>query len=135
MPKPLSEDLRERVIEAIEGGASRRAAAARFEVSASSAVKWMQRRRQTGSAAAKPSGGCKSLLDEHSEWLPALVAGQPDLRPDDLLVLGHVVVSITADGRATVPDQGENRVPPTGFCLRKPTPSVRLSSSYYSLFP
>jgi hypothetical protein len=42
------------------------------------------------------------------------------------------VVSVAADGRATVPDQGENRVPPTGFCLRKPTPSVRLSSSYYS---
>src|SRR5260221_295349 len=84
MPKPLSEDLRERVIEAIEGGASRRAAAERFEVSASSAVKWMQRWRQTGSVAAKPSGGCKSLLDEHSEWLLALVAGQPDLTLDEV---------------------------------------------------
>ena len=39
---------------------------------------------------------------------------QPDLRPDDLLVLCHAVVSVAADGRATVPDQGENRVPPTG---------------------
>src|SRR5258708_32921970 len=85
MPKPLSEDLRERVIEAIEGGASRRAAAERFEVSASSAVKWMQRGRQTGSAAAKPSGGCKSLLGEHSEGLPALVAGQPDLTFDEVV--------------------------------------------------
>ena len=41
MPKACSLDLRERVIEAVEGGASRREAAERFEVSASSAVKWL----------------------------------------------------------------------------------------------
>jgi transposase len=39
MAKPLSEDLRSRVIEAAEGGASRRAPAARFGVSASSTVR------------------------------------------------------------------------------------------------
>jgi transposase len=48
MPKACSLDLRERVIEAVEGGASRREAAARFEVSASSAVKWLQSWRREG---------------------------------------------------------------------------------------
>ena len=57
MPKPCSLDLRERVLEAVETGASRREAAERFEVSASSAVKWMQRWHETGSVAAKPTGG------------------------------------------------------------------------------
>ena len=42
MPKSYSGDLRERVIEAVEMGASRREAAERFEVSVSSAVKWLQ---------------------------------------------------------------------------------------------
>jgi len=43
MPKAYSGDLRELVIEAVETGASRREAAERFEVSVSSAVKWLQR--------------------------------------------------------------------------------------------
>jgi transposase len=43
MPRSYSGDLRERVIEAVEGGASRRETAERFEVSVSSAVKWLQR--------------------------------------------------------------------------------------------
>ncbi len=38
MPKPCSEDLRERVLEAVLTGASRREATERFEISASSAV-------------------------------------------------------------------------------------------------
>ena len=43
MPKAYSGDLRERVIEIVEEGASRREAAERFEVSVSSAIKWLQR--------------------------------------------------------------------------------------------
>src|SRR5438876_2876999 len=39
MPAPLSRDLRERIVEAVEGGSSMRAAAARFAVSPSSAIK------------------------------------------------------------------------------------------------
>jgi transposase len=48
MPKSYSADLRERVIEAIEMGASRHEAADRFEVSVSSAVKWHQHWRESG---------------------------------------------------------------------------------------
>ena len=57
MPKPFSLELRERVGEAVESGASRREAAEWFDVSPSSAIKWMQRRQETGSIAPKPSGG------------------------------------------------------------------------------
>ncbi len=48
MAKPCSEDLRERVIEVVAKGASRRAAGERFAVSASSAVRWVQRWHQSG---------------------------------------------------------------------------------------
>ena len=51
MPKAYSGDLRERVIEAVEAGASRREAAECLEVSVSSAVKWLQRWRESRSAA------------------------------------------------------------------------------------
>lgn len=48
MPSALSVDLRERVVAAIEAGASRRQAAKRFGVGAASAVRWHERFRQDG---------------------------------------------------------------------------------------
>jgi transposase len=85
MPKPCSLDLRERVLDAVETGASRREAAERFEVSASSAVKWMQRWYETGSVAAKPTGGSISPLEKHADFLLALIAEQPDLTLDEIV--------------------------------------------------
>src|SRR2546430_4304031 len=73
MPKPCSQDLRERVLEAVEAGASRREAAEYYEISASSAIKWMQRWHATGSVAPKPSGGSVSPLEKHGRWLLALI--------------------------------------------------------------
>jgi transposase-like protein len=43
MPKSYSADLRKRVIEAVEAGASRREAAESFGIDASSAVRWLER--------------------------------------------------------------------------------------------
>ena len=57
MPRPCSLDLRTRLLDAVIAGASRREAADRFDVSASSAVKWLQRWEETGSIAARPTGG------------------------------------------------------------------------------
>jgi len=79
MPKSYSGDLRERVIEAVESGASRREAAAEFAVSVSSAVKWLQRWQESGSAGPKPRGGSVSPLEEHAAQILALVAEKPDL--------------------------------------------------------
>jgi transposase len=85
MPRSYSGDLRERVIEAVETGASRREAAERFEISASSSVRWLQRWREVGSAAPKPRGGSVSPLEEFAERILALVAEQPDLTLEETL--------------------------------------------------
>ena len=89
MSKPYSQDLRERVIETVESGATRREAAELFEVSASSAVRWVQRWVATGSAAAKSSGGSTSPLEVHAEWLLKLVAEHPDLTLDEVAAAMH----------------------------------------------
>jgi transposase len=89
VPKPCSLELRERVVSAIESGASRREAADWFEVSPSSAIKWMQRRQATGSIAAKPSGGSISPLEAHAALLLALLARQPDLTLDEIVAAQH----------------------------------------------
>jgi hypothetical protein len=47
-------------------------------VSPSSAIKWMQRRQESGSIAPKPSGGSISPLEVHADFLLVLIAGQPD---------------------------------------------------------
>lgn len=57
MVKPYSNDLRERVVGFVLSGRTVREAAAVFGVGVSSAVKWSQRQRATGSAAARPMGG------------------------------------------------------------------------------
>jgi transposase len=79
MPKSYSGDLRERVIEAVEMGASRREAAERFEVSVSSTVKWLQRWRESRSAAPKPRGGSVSPLEKCAARVLAVIASHPDL--------------------------------------------------------
>ena len=85
MPKPCSLDLRMRVLREVEAGASRREAAECVEVSASSAIKWMQRLNETGSIAAKPTGGSFSPLEAHADVLLELIAEQPDLTLDEIV--------------------------------------------------
>jgi len=85
MPKPCSLELRERVVEAIASGASRREAAEWFAVSPSSAIKWMQRQQETGSIAPKPSGGSISPLEAHTDFLLVLIADRPDLTLDEIV--------------------------------------------------
>ena len=57
MVKPCSNDLRERVALFVLSGETVRHAAEVFRVSVASAVKWAQRHRETGSAAARAMGG------------------------------------------------------------------------------
>lgn len=85
MPKPYSMDLRGRVIEEVETGASRREAAERYGLSPSVVVIWMQRFAQTGSVAAKPSGGSTSPLEKRAEFLLALIVEHPDLTLDEIV--------------------------------------------------
>jgi transposase len=61
-------------------GESCRAVARRFQVSVASVVKWSQRFRATGSAAAKRMGGYRPLaLAGERDWLLARIAARPDL--------------------------------------------------------
>ena len=85
MPKPYSMDLRERVIESVAAGASRREAAELYGLSPSVVVIWMQRWEATGSIMARPSGGSVSPLEDHAEFLLGLVAEQPDLTLDEIV--------------------------------------------------
>lgn len=89
MPKSLSGDLRERVVEAVEAGASRREAAERFEISASTAVKWLQRWRDHGVCAPKPRGGSRSVLEDYADRILALIDEQPDRTLDELVAEMH----------------------------------------------
>jgi transposase len=79
MPKSYSADLRKRVIEAVEMGASRHEAADRFEVSVSSAVKWLQCWHESRSAVPKPRGGSVSPLEKCAARVLAVIAEHPDL--------------------------------------------------------
>ena len=80
MARPYSQDLRERVVGSVAAGRTCRATAALFGVSVASVVKWSQRWRATGSAAAKKMGGWKQLmLLGQREWLLARIAEKPDL--------------------------------------------------------
>src|SRR3712207_9538493 len=77
MTAPLSQDLRERIVQAVEGGSTIRQAARRFAVSASAAIKLMQRVRQTGSTApAKIGGSRRPLLEKHADDLRTIVSRQ-----------------------------------------------------------
>jgi transposase len=87
MPRAYSVDLRVRVIGDISTGASRREAAERYGVSPSVVVLWAQRFGQTGSVAAKPSGGSTSPLEEHTGFLLDLITGQPDLTLDEVVAV------------------------------------------------
>ena len=72
MARPYSIDLRERVVLAVErDGLSRNEAARRFGVAISTAVNWLRRHRDTGSAAPGKMGGHKprKLIGVHRDWL------------------------------------------------------------------
>ena len=53
----LSMDLRSRLLAAVDGGLSCRAAASRFGVAPSTAIRWRAQQRETGDFAPKPQGG------------------------------------------------------------------------------
>jgi transposase len=80
MARPYSQDLRDRVVGSVASGRTCRVTAALFGVSVASVVKWSQRWRVSGSAAAKPMGGRRPLRLKHERaWLLARIAEKPDL--------------------------------------------------------
>ena len=86
MPAAYSTDIRGRVIASVESGSSRREAAEEFDVSPSSAIKWVATYRTTGSWAAKPRGGSTSPLEKHANFLLTLIERQSDLTLDEVVL-------------------------------------------------
>lgn len=97
MGRPYSQDLRERVIAAVDTGTGAYAAAPVFRVSVSYIYKALIRRRTTGEVTARPSGGGpKPKLAPHDEALRARVAAHPDATLEELQAW------LTAERRVTV---------------------------------
>src|SRR3954467_10236589 len=93
MPRPYSQDLRDRVVVSVAGGCSRRATAKIFSVSVATAVRWSQRFRTTGSAAALAMGGRRPhRLASRRAWLLARIAEKPDL------TLRAIMAELAANG-------------------------------------
>jgi transposase len=78
MPAAHSDDLRQRVVAAVAAGSSRHAAAARFQVGVSSAIRWTALEKETGSVSPRRrSGGGRSPLEERAAWLKAAIEEDP----------------------------------------------------------
>ena len=92
----LSADLRKRVVAAVEGGMSRRAAAAHFPVGASSAIRWVAQARETGEVTAKPQGGDRRsrAIEAQADRILVLIAAKPDSTLEELKA------ALAADGFA-----------------------------------
>jgi len=75
-----------RVIRFVDGGGSRREAAEQFDVSVSSAIRWMQRFRDDGTSEPMPRGGSISPLEKYAERILALIREQPDLTLDEMVL-------------------------------------------------
>ena len=86
MARSLSVDLRRRVVGAIEGGLSCRAAAQRFGVSASSAIRWRAQERREGDLRPKRQGGDRhsQRIEAHAELILSALAAKSDITLSEL---------------------------------------------------
>ena len=80
MAKSLSEDLRSRLIAAVDGGMSRRGAAEGFGVAVATSIRWVSAWRHDGSVCSKPRGG--DLGSHRIEAYRAIVLAAIDAQVD-----------------------------------------------------
>ena len=79
VPSPYDLALRERVVRALDRGASVGEVAERFEVGVATVGRWRRRRREHGDLDPKPRPARGSVLDEHADWLTELRGTDPSL--------------------------------------------------------
>ena len=92
MTRPYPNDLRERVVSAIQAGESRHRAAERFGVAPSGIVKWRLRAARTGSVRpAKMGGYRRPVLEPHRGWLLDRVRNSPAVLQEMLAECGGEV--------------------------------------------
>jgi transposase len=103
MARALGEDLRSRVVKAVDEGASARQAAARFGVGISSAIRWIGRARM-GETTPRPQGRRRgSRLDAHADFIIGMIEERKDI------TLNEMVERLLAErsmriGRSTLSD-------------------------------
>ena len=88
MTQPLSNDLRRRVVTAVDGGMSRRGAAKRFGITPSTAIEWVCAWQRTGSYRPRPQGGDRrsQRIEARAETVLALVEETPDMTLAEIAV-------------------------------------------------
>ena len=92
MTRPYPNDLRERVVSAIQAGESRHRAAERFGVAPSGVVKWRLRAARTGLVRLARMGGCRRpVLESHRVWLLDRVRNSPAVLQEMLAERGGEV--------------------------------------------
>lgn len=79
MAQAYSDDLRQRVVDAVEAGCLVRAVARRFEVAVSSVVKWHQLYRRTGSVRPMPRVSRRSVLDGERDYIVSRIEAEPHI--------------------------------------------------------
>ncbi|HMA41721.1 MAG TPA: IS630 transposase-related protein [Gemmatimonadales bacterium] len=86
MARALSIDLRQRVVDAVTQGMSRRRAAARFGVSVASAIRWAAQQNTTGTVAPKKQGGDRrsDRIENEADFISGEVEKTPDITLGEL---------------------------------------------------
>src|SRR5260370_36360051 len=100
MGKPYSDDLRERVVAAIEAGYTREEVAELYNMAWSTVGDFIKRKRETGSVSPGKFGGYKTFtLEPHTDRVKELVAEQPDSTLAELQVrLAKEKVKVSQSG-------------------------------------
>lgn len=124
MTAPLSNDLRLRVVLAIDAGLSRRGAAERFGVSTASSVRWHQRYKKTGSVAPDAMGG--DLHSHRAEAHAAKVLGWIEEKRD--ITLAEIAGRLAVDGHVFAPSTIWRLLDRHGYTVKK-RPPMRPSRS------
>lgn len=116
-----SQDIRVRVAAAVSQGQSRRSAARRFAVSASSAIRWAARAASRGEPTALKTGRpCGSgPLSAHLDFLIAAVEQSPDMTMPELA--GRLLAE---HGVAAHPASLSRLLCQTGFTYKKTADGV-----------
>ncbi len=101
MGQPLSMDLRSRLLAAVDGGMSCRAAAARFGVAPSTAIRWQAQRRATGEVAPKPQGGDmrSRRVEQRADDILGIWEARKDISLEELrLALAEMGLAVSVAG-------------------------------------
>ncbi len=109
MAKTYGDDLRSRVIAAVDGGMSRTAAAARFEVGKATAIAWLRAWRDEGRSSAKPKGGDtrSHRIEAFAGVILAAVEARKDVTLDELVaMLDATTASALPAARCTASSPG-----------------------------